>query len=221
MHFITYAKKVAAYRIEILLGVCISVTLVVIVLIMQSSKIVVQNDPQFPQDVVEEQKDEPITLAVEISGAVYKPGVYSLTVGSRLADLLEKAGGLNKQADKAFFFRNYNQARVLVDGEKVHAPSFEEISHGSFIEKPLIIYANKIGITEEVSEKSQAAGGDSGGLISIGSASISELEELPGVGKVTAEKIISARPYAAIDDLRSKGVVSESLFTKIQPLISL
>ncbi len=226
MHFTIYAKKVVAYRIEILLSMCIAVTLVVIVLVTISIKNDKQDLPSPEPDVAHISKlniDEKnaALIFVEISGAVYKPGVYALSEGSRLAGLIEKAEGLNKHADKGFFYRNYNQARVLLDGEKVHAPSFEEIAKGSFVEQPLIIYTNKISVVNDQSTTSSTGLGEGGDLVSIGSATVAELEGLPGVGKVTAEKIIDARPYNAIDELRAKGVISESLFTKIRPLISL
>ncbi len=161
-------------------------------------------------------------IFIEISGAVYKPGVYELGDGSRLYDLLERAEGLNKQADKAFFYRNYNQARALKDGEKVHAPSLEEVASGAFIEQPLIIFTNDIALAGNgASGMSTAKSADEKGLISLNDSQASELEELPGVGAVTAEKIVAGRPYTTIQDLRTKNIVSESLFTKIEASLSL
>lgn len=57
-------------------------------------------------------------------------------------------------------------------------------------------------------------------LVSINSASESELDKLPGIGPVTAQKIITARPYSSLEDLLTKKVVSKSVWEKIKDLIT-
>jgi DNA uptake protein ComE-like DNA-binding protein len=60
----------------------------------------------------------------------------------------------------------------------------------------------------------------SGGLVDINSASLDDLNALPGIGKVKAQAIIDGRPYASVDDLLSKGVVSKSAFDKFSTLVT-
>jgi competence protein ComEA len=223
MHFITYVKKLGTHRLEILLGISIVVNLCLLIFLIRSSQgIPYKEDKSASVPAPTRGKEISAEIYVEISGAVYKPGVYPMKKGARLYSLLEEAGGLNKQADKGFFYRNYNQARLLEDGEKIHAPSLEEVARGAFLEQPLIIYTNEIGTTEPVVGKAGDQGQEGkSGLISINSATTSELETLTGVGKVTSEKIVAGRPYTAIEELKTKEVVSESLYSKIESYISL
>ncbi|PIZ98145.1 MAG: transporter, partial [Candidatus Levybacteria bacterium CG_4_10_14_0_2_um_filter_35_8] len=74
-------------------------------------------------------------------------------------------------------------------------------------------------------ESVQAAVSNSGiagntGAINVNSASAQELDSLPGIGPVTAEKIISGRSYTSINDLLEKKVVSEKVFNQIKDKIT-
>ncbi|KXK09271.1 MAG: ComE operon protein 1 [Microgenomates bacterium OLB23] len=222
MHFITYAKKLGAYRIELLLGVLIALSVgLLAIMTAELGRVEFKKSHVLaPTPLITAPVQHQLKIYAEISGAVYKPGVYMLKKDARLYELIEIAGGLNKQADKAFFLRNYNQARVLVDGEKIHAPSYEEIAQGAFIEQPLIIFSNELGVLGKTAPNSAVTTSETP-LISINEGSAAELESLPGVGAVTAEKIISSRPYGTVDELHSKGIISESLYKKIYALVSL
>ncbi len=136
-------------------------------------------------------------ITVDIAGAVMKPGVYTLPNGSRLQDLLIQAGGLSDQADREQIAKSINLASVLHDSMKVYIPL--------------------------LGEQGQAVAGSSttDGLININQASTAELDSLPGIGAVTAEKIIQGRPYETMEDLLEKKIVSSSVFEKIKEKISL
>lgn len=122
------------------------------------------------------------TLVVDINGAVAKPGIYEVPVGSRYADLIERAGGLSKSVSKEYVARELNLARELKDQEKVYLPFAGETANSS---------------------------AKSGG-ISINMATSKQLQELKGVGEATAEKIISGRPYKEVGEI--KNVVSEKVY---------
>ncbi len=129
-------------------------------------------------------------IYVDISGAVNKPGVYQFEAGSRVEDVLQAAGGLSTAANTKWVDTNLNRALVLVDGAKIYIPSVDESNQSS------------VKITSE--------------KININSASKSELELLIGVGPVTAEKIISGRPYQTIEELVSKKIIGQKSFAKIK-----
>ena len=142
-------------------------------------------------------------LVVEIVGAVPKPGVYRLPPGSRLVDLLQLAGGYGPRVDTARAERELNLAAPVKDGDHVRVPSRDD----------------------EVAEPlpSSAVASSGGALIDVNTASQAQLEELPGVGPATAQKIIAAReeaPFAAVEELRSRGVLGEKTFEKLRPLLT-
>lgn len=136
-----------------------------------------------------------ISIVSDIEGAVVKPGVYTLKDGSRLQDLLILSGGLSEEADREWVSKNLNLAQKLTDEAKIYIP--------------------KIGEAERSVE-----GTTQTGTISINSASSSQLESLPGIGVVTAGKIIDARPYTSLEDLLTKKVITRSVYEKIKDKVS-
>ncbi len=140
-------------------------------------------------------------INVDVEGAVVKPGVYKLNFSSIIQDALVSAGGLSGDADRSFVSKNINLASKLTDGAKIYIPKIGEVAN-------LNNQSNVLGIKEE------------SGLININTASSESLDTLPGVGSVTAAKIINSRPYGTIDELLSKKVVSSSVFTKIKDKIT-
>lgn len=143
-------------------------------------------------------------IQVDIEGAVLKPGVYTLAEGSRILDALVLAGGLSEKADRDYITKNLNKAAKLVDGSKIFIPASGETSGSN---SSLPVQAGKVaGITS--------------GTVNINSASQSDLEALPGVGPVTAGKIISGRPYQSIDELKTKKILGSALFEKLKDLIT-
>ena len=140
-------------------------------------------------------------LAVDVEGAVVKNGVYKLPFDSRIQDALIAAGGLSSTADRAWVEKNLNLAAKLTDGAKVYIP--------------------RIGESESIKGITSIKGSaNATGQININSASESELDRLPGVGPVTAQKIISGRPYGTIEDLINKKIVSSTVFGQIKDKIS-
>lgn len=145
-------------------------------------------------------------IIVDVEGAVEKPGVYSLPENARVQDALIKAGGMSKEVDREAIVKSLNLAAHLTDGAKIYIPFTGETTAS--------IQAQSSGFVMGTST-------ETGGLISINSASSSQLDTLPGVGEVTAEKIIQNRPYSSLEDLVSKKAVTKSTFEKIKDKISL
>jgi competence protein ComEA len=138
-------------------------------------------------------------LTVFISGAVEESGLYVLPFGSRVSDLLEMAGGISNSADIVYVHKQVNFAQRLSDGEQIYIPTKSET------EKQFIENTNDSEI----------------GPISINSSTLDSLMSLNGVGEVRAQKIIENRPYSSLTQLVEKEVISETLYTKIEPEIGL
>lgn len=141
-------------------------------------------------------------LLVDVSGAVVHPGVYKFLASARVQDALIAAGGLSALADRDWVSKNLNLANKLSDAAKVYIPQKNEAA-----------WANKTAVTGTKSENPS-------GLTNINSASLSELDKLPGIGPVTASKIINGRPYADINDLLTKKIVNQKVFDQIKVSIS-
>jgi len=138
-------------------------------------------------------------IIVHIDGAVKSPGLYKLPSASRVNDAVIAAGGLSQEANTT----KLNLAAKVADGQKVHIASFNDPgSSGSN-------NSNDPGSSDLITSA----------LIDINSASEAELDRLPGVGPVTAQKIIAGRPYSSKEELVSKKAVSSSVFEKIKEMI--
>lgn len=141
-------------------------------------------------------------LVVDVEGAVADPGVHEVVAGGRVADAIAAAGGYSTEVDIAAAAGALNLAEPLSDGQKIHVPARGEVASlpGSVTPAP-------DGVTS--------------GPIDINHASADELDTLPGIGPVTAAKIIAARPFATIDELDSRDVVGPSTLEKIRDLITI
>ena len=155
---------------------------------------------EVPQNIVENFEK----IFVDVSGSVNSPGLYEASNSSRLKNLIDLAGGLSEGADKEFFARNFNLAQVVSDQEKIHIPSMWEVSMGYFVESR--------SLREDTNEFNK---------ISINDATLEELDTLPGVGKVTGQKIIDNRPDGALQELIDRKVISENLLEKVEDLIEI
>lgn len=139
-------------------------------------------------------------LHVDVEGAVVAPGVYVLSQNARVQDGLVAAGGLSGSADRDFVSKSLNLAAKLTDGAKIYIP--------------------KAGESPQSASATSTSAGAQVHLIDINSASSDELDSLPGVGPVTAQKIITGRPYTSVSDLQAKKIVSSSVYAKIKDLVT-
>ena len=145
-------------------------------------------------------------IVVEVAGAVARPGVYRLPAGARVGDAIAAAGGYTARVDAAAVDAQLNLAGVLADADKVRVPA-----RGDPTQSPA----------------GGAAGGDggasSGGPVDINTATAAQLDALPGIGPVTAAKVISARqqqPFTTVDDLVTRKVLSASTLAKIRSMVT-
>ncbi|WP_338496434.1 ComEA family DNA-binding protein [Streptomyces sp. SJL17-4] len=150
-------------------------------------------------------------VIVDVGGKVRRPGVLTLPAGSRVADALRAAGGAKPDAD----LTGLNRARVLFDGEQVLVglPGLPGLP---------------VGGSGSGSVGGSGAGGGSGGggpgaPLSLNTATVEQLDTLPGVGPVLARHIVDHRAehggFRSVGELREVNGIGERRFAELERLV--
>ena len=163
-----------------------------------------------------EAQDQGLELVVEISGAVEKPGVYKLSGGSRVEDLLIAAGGISADADREWVEKMINRAAKITDGQKILIPSKSELAPNQDYQSEVSGAKNN----GDVKLYQGVRGSGYENLVNINTSSQKELEELPGIGPVYAQSMIEHRPYSSVEELLSKDALKKSVYEKIKDLVT-
>ena len=147
-----------------------------------------------------ENADAERMLIIDVEGKVKRPGIITLPRGSRVHEAIAKAGGLVDGADTS----TTNLARVLVDGEQIIV--------GTPAADPAIAGGGAVSATV------------TGGRVSLSSATAEQLDELPGIGPVTAEAIIAYRTarggFQRVEDLLDVQGIGEKTLADLKDLVS-
>lgn len=154
------------------------------------------------------QSSKEATVAVFLSGAVKKPGVYTLPASARVVDALVMAGGLTKKAAEGVV----NLAEHLTDEQQIYFPSKSEITASSTggsgsrnATNPVASVSSGGGAKAPAQEKN-ASGSSPSGKVNVNTADQATLETLTGIGPATAQKIIAYRSengrFNSISDLK-------------------
>jgi competence protein ComEA len=144
-------------------------------------------------------------LVVDVEGAVRRPGLVRLRSGARVADAVARAGGFGRKADRAAV----NLAATVADGQQVLVPR-----------------AGAAGANAGGGAGGAAGAGAGGGAgpISLSSATAEQLDTLPGIGPVTAQKIVSFReqhgPFHAVDELDAIPGIGPARLAELQGLVT-
>jgi competence protein ComEA len=143
-------------------------------------------------------------VVVDVVGAVRRPGLYRLEQGSRIADAVARAGGVTRKADLSLV----NLAAPLADGEQVVVP--------------------KRGApgTAPAAGGAGAAAGQAAptGPVHLSTATLDQLDALPGVGPVTAQKILDYRTkhgaFTSVDELDAVPGIGPSRMDQLRDLVA-
>lgn len=167
----------------------------------------------------QEKTEKNSTICVYICGAVVNEGVYEVPAGSRVSDVLDKAGGYSEEALHGYV----NLARTLEDGERVYIPDKQELESLGILEGD----GSSSG-----SGDSSGSGGASGAsadgsketLVNINTADSETLQTLPGIGEKKAADIIAYREehgaFSSTEDLKNISGIGDSTFEKLSPHIT-
>lgn len=145
-------------------------------------------------------------LVVFVSGAVKQPGVFELPPGSRVEDAVKAAGGFGALADS----QKLNLARLVADGEGIEVPRRQAA-------------VEAVGIPGSVT--APGAGGETGGMVRLNSATQGELESLPGIGPSLAGRILEYRSrhgaFKRIEDVQQVPGIGAGRFKQMRDRLSL
>jgi len=192
---------IAVSRSTALVGVCLSLV-VLAVLGQRLAHAGAAAEPEaatVPLEPVVETPSRP-TLVVHVVGEVRRPGLYRLRDGARIADAVHRAGGAMRDADLAAV----NLAAPLVDGVQILVPAK--------------VAAQPRGAAPGGSPEAPV------GPVSLSSATVEELDQLPGVGPITAQKIVDYRtehgPFSSVDDLDSVPGIGPTRIEQLRDLVT-
>ncbi len=151
-----------------------------------------------PAPVAAAKPARPVQVVVDVVGAVRRAGLYRLPQGSRVADAVARAGGATKKADLALV----NLAAPVADGTQIVVPARAPAA--------------------------QASGGSSAsapsGPVHLNTATLEDLDELPGVGPVTAQKILDYRQqhgaFSSVDELDAIPGIGPARLDQLRDLVT-
>lgn len=152
-------------------------------------------------------------IAVHVIGAVPRPGLYEFSEGARVQDAIDAAGGLLATANA----NALNLAALLEDGQQLDIPYDDgqgpQASSDSF----------ELPESSDPTAEDPSDGSDTE-LVDINTASLEELDSLPGIGPTTAQKIIDYRdangPFSVIEDIQNVSGIGPATFENIKDLIT-
>lgn len=146
----------------------------------------------------------PSVLLVDVAGWVRRPGVYQFPEGARIVDAIDAAGGARPGAALELL----NLAAPLVDGTQVLV-----VKAGAATSAPV-----------SGAPAPPGAPGAPGGLVNINTAGPTELEALPGIGEVIAQRIVDHRtangPFASVEELLEVSGIGEAILGSIRELVT-
>lgn len=147
-------------------------------------------------------------LAVHVIGAVASPGVYRLLSGARAEQAVAQAGGFTDEADSS----SLNLAAPLVDGQQLVVRS-----------KPRPVASAEPEATAPTGSAPSAPG--PGAKVNLNQATAADLDQLPGIGSVLAQRIVERRqrlgPFRSVEQLRDEKLVPAPTYERIKDLLTL
>ena len=171
---------------------------------LQAEVAAVSKDLSTEKEVKKEEKEESLEqdlITVDVKGAVKSPGIYDLPVGSRVNDVVQKAGGLTEQADS----KSLNLAQKVSDEALVYVPTKgEEASQQS-----------GSGATSSTSKEKK---------VNLNKASLEELKQVKGLGGKRAQDIIDHREtngkFKSVDELKKVSGIGAKTIEKLKDYVT-
>lgn len=180
-------------------------------------------DDRSAPPIVIENPPETAEIVVVVEGAVATPGLVRLPSSARWQDAVDAAGGLTADADLAAV----NLARRLHDEDRILIPTRGEPTAApgnTAVRRPSGTQAPRTAAQGDETATSESATG-AGGKIDLNSADAAQLDELPGIGPVLAQRMLDERAkrgrFEAVEDLAAIPGISRKMVDAIRPLVTL
>lgn len=168
------------------------------------------DDYEVIENITEEEPVDTQEILVHVTGAVKREGIVRLKEGARIADAIEAAGGVTEKTN----IGQVNLAYEVEDGQKIYIPSIDDKKEEG-VEKII----EKEYVTSEPGDEvvlEEESNNNKNDKININTANLIELQEIPGVGEATAQKIISYREengkFKNIEDIKNVKGIGDSKF---------
>ncbi|CYV57477.1 helix-hairpin-helix domain-containing protein [Streptococcus suis] len=213
----TYIESLKEYKWQIALPAAAGLLMAIFLIFSQPAKSDQTGLTELPQteqasssqeqteEVSTEVSEDPSQLVVDVKGAVEKPGLYILEVGSRVNDAVEAAGGLTSQADP----KSVNLAQKLSDEAVVYVASKDEnIS---------VVASTTASSAMSQDEKNTT-------LVNLNTATEADLQTISGIGAKRAADIIAYREanggFKSVDDLNNVSGIGDKTMESIRPYVT-
>lgn len=204
------------------------ITLSIIIIILTSLNLYMLwllNQKEKPVEPIITTKEEKETklLKVDIKGEINKPGLYEVNSENRVMDIINKAGGLTKNADTSIInlSKKVKDEMVILIYSKQEVKKLKEKEEIK-IECPEV---NDACITNEIEKPLIEQSKPNIGKVSINKATIEELQTISGIGEAKAKAIIEYRSkegeFKTIEDIKKVNGIGEALFEKIKDNITI
>ena len=188
--------------------------------IIKSEDFVEANNQAIKKSSNQEAQEKDLVI-FDIEGGVVNPGVYRLKAGSVIADAIEEAGGFSKDADRERIAREINQASLIGNYSKIYIFTKKDREIKVVVNQPNQVYTEGVLSSNQAIKQSNNQIRDK---ININTATLEELDALPKIGPITAQRIIDWREanggFAIIEDIKKVKGIGEEIFEEIKELIT-
>jgi competence protein ComEA len=190
-------------RRQLLAGAAVALVLLILagrLLLRPGASALVRVTPVAPTSTFAVAPAAAKAVVVDVVGAVRSPGLYRLSEGARVADALARAGGATPKAQLELV----NLAAPISDGEQIVVP--------------------RRGAAAPVAGAAGAATGVPSGPVHLNTATLEQLDALPGVGPVTAQKILDYRQehgaFGSVDELDAIPGIGQARLEQLRDLVA-
>ena len=223
---IFYRKKKEIIIVSIIL-ILLILTIFYWLNLKKNNKKVIKKDKEVVQKLEKkEEKEIEKTVKVDIKGEINNPGIYELDESKRVIDVIELAGGLTNNADTSVInlSKKLKDEMVIIIYSKYQVKNFEATKEKEKVVEEKCIQENENALKNDACiNDNNSKDTNTQSKVNINTASLEQLQTLPGVGESKAKSIIEYREkqkFKTIENIKNVTGIGDSLFAKIKENIT-